>query len=253
MIGRKIITLDTVDSTNNYAANLLKEGKLDHGTVIVSAIQTAGKGQRGAIWQAEPFKNLIFTCFVEYANLSVEKQEAIIHFVSLAVYDFLAENGIQAAIKWPNDMLVGSAKITGILIENQLSSSGVKSSIIGIGMNVNQDDFDGMNATSMKMCTDNAFDVPSLAVQLATKLEKYYQLLNQFSFSRLKQLYLDQLWLKDQLSDFEDSEGVFQGIIRGTDDFGRLIVEKDQSRIIYDLKEIKFIARNISGACETCN
>ena len=110
MIGRKIIFKETLDSTNNYAANLLKEGVLVDGTVIVSGEQTAGKGQRNSQWYAEPYKNVIFTCFVQYANLSVDSQDSITHFVSLAIVNFLEEKDISAQIKWPNDILIGNSK-----------------------------------------------------------------------------------------------------------------------------------------------
>lgn len=77
MIGRKIIFKETLDSTNNYAAKLLQAGELSHGTVIMSGEQTAGRGQRGAVWAADPYKNLIFTCFLEYDNLSVANHQSI--------------------------------------------------------------------------------------------------------------------------------------------------------------------------------
>lgn len=249
MIGKKIIFKESLDSTNNYAANLLKSGELAHGTVIMSAEQTRGKGQRGATWTAEPYKNIIFTCFVEYANLSVDKQESITHFVSLAVVHFLKEQGIQAAIKWPNDILIGSSKIAGILIENQLERSGCRSSIIGIGINVNQEDFGDFNATSMKLHTGEEYSMETLSLNLIQCLQTHFDKLQQFAYGILKADYLEMLWLKDILSDFEDSKGVFQGVIRGTDPSGRLLMEKEGILVSYDLKEIKFIARNTSEVC----
>lgn len=247
MIGRKIIFKETLDSTNNYAAKLLQAGELTHGTVIMSGEQTAGRGQRGAVWAAEPYKNLIFTCFLEYDNLSVSNHQSITHFVSLALFDFLSFFGISASIKWPNDILVGNQKIAGVLIENQLENSLLKSSIIGVGLNVNQTEFGKFNATSLTLQKKESFSLETVYMKFIECLQNRF---NQLQFKDLEGLrtdYLNQLWLINQLSMFEDQTGVFEGKILGTDDFGRLIVEKDGYQNNYDLKEIKFLDRNISA------
>ena len=247
MIGRKIIFKETLDSTNNYAAKLLLAGELPHGTVIMSGEQTAGRGQRGAVWAAEPYKNLIFTCFLEYDKLSVSSHQAITHFVSLALIDLLSFFGISASIKWPNDILVGNKKIAGILIENQLENTTIKSSIVGIGLNVNQTEFDGFNATSLKLENQMEFSVENTAMKLIEFLQIRFNTLQFKDLNGLSKQYLNLLWLKNQLSLFEDENGIFEGKIIGTDDFGRLIVEQNSIPKTYDLKEIKFLDRNISA------
>lgn len=253
MIGRKIIFKESLDSTNNYAANLLKEGVLVDGTVIVSGEQTAGKGQRNAQWHAEPYKNIIFTCFVKYVNLSVDSQDAITHFVSLAISDFLKEKNVMAQIKWPNDILVGNAKISGVLIENQLKSHQCLSSIIGIGINVNQTTFGDWNATSMKNQTGLNYDIQELVFSLIEKLQNRFQQIQSYDFNSLKNEYLDSMWLKDQESEFEDQNGRFTGTILGTDERGRLLVKRNEGVQSYDLKQIQFIARNASEGDSSCN
>jgi BirA family biotin operon repressor/biotin-[acetyl-CoA-carboxylase] ligase len=247
MIGRKIIFKETLESTNNYAAKLLQAGELSHGTVIMSGEQTAGRGQRGAVWAAEPYKNLIFTCFLEYDKLSVANHQSITHFVSLALNDLLSFFGISASIKWPNDIVIGNKKIAGVLIENQLESSLLKSSIIGIGLNVNQIEFGGFNATSLKLEKNEDFSIENVSMKLIETLQERFNQLQFKNLEGLKTDYLNQLWLKNQLSMFEDATGVFEGKILGTDDFGRLIVEKNSEEKLYDLKEIKFLDRNISA------
>ncbi len=247
MIGRKIIFKETLDSTNNYAAKLLQAGELSHGTVIMSGEQTAGRGQRGAIWAAEPYKNLIFTCFMEYDKLSVANHQSITHFVSLALNDLLSFFGISASIKWPNDIVIGNKKIAGVLIENQLESTLLKSSIIGIGLNVNQIEFGGFNATSLKLEKNEDFSIENVSMKLIEKLQARFNQLQFKNLEGLKTDYLNHLWLKNQPSMFEDATGIFEGKILGTDDFGRLIVEKYSEEKLYDLKEIKFLDRNISA------
>lgn len=253
MIGQKIIFKDTVDSTNNYAANLLALGELAQGTVILSGEQTAGKGQRGATWLAEPFKNLIFTCYVVYDNLSVNQRESITHFVSISLVQLLQDKGINAVIKWPNDILVGNSKIAGILIENQFENTQCKSSIIGIGLNVNQSDFANFNATSILNQTKKSFSVEEIAFSLIEHLNQNLMLLNQHRLDTLKEMYLKHLWLLHQKSLFEDESGIFEGIIQGTTSFGQLLVLKENEVKTYDLKEISFLERNTSESCESCN
>lgn len=241
MIGRKIIFKETLDSTNNYAANLLERGELSHGTVIMSGQQTAGRGQRGTTWIADPYKNLIFTCFLDYDNLSVENQQAITHLVSLSLVGLLREKQIDAQIKWPNDIYIGGRKIAGILIENQLERNRCKSSIVGIGMNVNQTEFQGFQATSLKLETGNEHSIDGIALSLSAQLQQYYDILQRHGIETLKNQYLEKLWLKDVTASYEDAGGVFEGKITGIDVYGRLILERDGQIKIYDLKEIKFL------------
>ncbi len=247
MIGRKIIFKETLDSTNNYAAKLLQAGELSHGTVIMSGEQTEGRGQRGAVWAAEPYKNLIFTCFLEYDNLSVSSHQAITHFVSLALIDLLSFFGISASIKWPNDILIGNKKIAGVLIENQLENTAIKSSIIGIGLNINQTEFGGFNATSLKLENQMEFSVENTAMKLIEFMQTRFNQLQVNNLIGLKNEYLNLLWLLNKSSLFEDENGIFEGKIIGTDAFGRLIVEQKSIPKSYDLKEIKFLDRNISA------
>jgi BirA family biotin operon repressor/biotin-[acetyl-CoA-carboxylase] ligase len=246
MIGRKIIFKETLDSTNNYAAKLLHAGELSHGTVIMSGEQTAGRGQRGAVWAAEPYKNLIFTCFLEYDNLSVINHQSITHFVSLSLIDILSFFGISASIKWPNDILIGNKKIAGILIENQLENSLIKSSIVGIGFNINQTEFGGFNGTSLKLENQKDYSIEDTAMKLIDFLQSRFNQLQIKNLTDLKNQYLKLLWLLNKSSLFEDENGIFEGKIIGTDEYGRLILERDSISKTYDLKEIKFLDRNAS-------
>jgi BirA family biotin operon repressor/biotin-[acetyl-CoA-carboxylase] ligase len=244
MIGQKIIHHESLDSTNNFTAKLLSEGTLAHGTVILADEQTSGRGQRGAVWLTEPKKNIIFSCYVEYANLSVEHQDAINHFVSLSICDTLQSFGIDASIKWPNDVLVRSDKIAGILIENQLERSLIKSSIIGIGLNVNQLEYEGLKATSMALEKDSAFHILEVVSLLIHYLNTHFSTLQQGHFLKLKQSYLAKLWLLNTRSFFEDEDGVFEGTILGTSPKGLLLIEKSTREVCeYDLKEIRFLER----------
>ena len=244
MIGDQIIHLNSVDSTNNYVANIVSEGKARHGMVILADTQTNGRGQRGANWQSEPFKNLLFSIYLEHSSLAIVKQESLTHFVSLAIHDYLNKIGIQSSIKWPNDIVIYKKKIAGILIENQLRGENIKSSIIGIGFNVLQTEFSTQNSTSILMETKNNVSLKIVLQELMIYLNFYYTQIIKKEYQSLKNKYIEKLWLINEESDFEINNNQIRGVIRGTDEFGRLQIEHDKLIHLYELKEVKFNLRN---------
>ena len=245
MIGRKIISKESLDSTSNYIAKMIESDDIVDGTVIMADYQTNGRGQRGAEWVSEPYKNLIFSCYVKHDNLSVNDQVAINQFVSLALVDVLDSLGISSSIKWPNDILVGNLKISGILIENQLSNQRIQSSIIGIGLNVNQMGLSSFLATSILEQTKKEHQVGSIAFRLIEALNNRFDLLKQGQFDRLKSEYLKRLWLFQTWTEFILNENEFTGKIINIDEFGRLVVENEAGESThFSLKEIQFKLRN---------
>ncbi|MEY3199896.1 MAG: hypothetical protein RJA13_1854, partial [Bacteroidota bacterium] len=185
-IGQKIIRLDTVDSTNNYTANLIKQGKILPGAVIMADEQTAGKGQRGAMWSSNAGENMLLSVFLNSANLSLHQQVA-----AVSVLETLRKIGISAQIKWPNDIFVGHRKIAGILIENAIVNGQISHSILGIGLNVNQMDFKDLSATSVKREKMAFYAVEDLLFQLIFVLNKYWEPLESGDLGLLRSLYLD--------------------------------------------------------------
>lgn len=244
-IGQKIIRLDTVDSTNNYAANLLKEGRIGHGTVILAEEQTAGRGQRGAVWDSNPADNLLVSVFLTPANLSVADQVALTHFASLSVAQVLRKIGISSEIKWPNDILVDGKKIAGMLIENTLSGGKVATSVVGIGLNVNQTEFGGLNATSIRNLTGQFIPVGEILFSLIAEMGKLWNTLESGDLSGLRTEYLERLYLKGKMAVFSDESGEFAGMITGISTEGLLIVKRNEGERTYDLKEIRFISQSV--------
>jgi BirA family transcriptional regulator, biotin operon repressor / biotin---[acetyl-CoA-carboxylase] ligase len=247
LIGRKIIYKDSLLSTNNYVANKVLLGEMEHGSVILAGNQSAGKGQREAKWDSEPYKNISLSVFLEYVNLSLNNLAKINQFVSLACCDFLKEYHQDFKIKWPNDLVFGNQKIVGILIESQLEKSNVKSSIIGIGINVNQEIFGNYNATSLKTICEKEFHIQDLAFQLIEKLNFRFEQFNNYKFSELKSDYLKNLWLFQTKSNFKNSQTgeIFEGIISDVDENGNLIVLNltTNKQITFRNKEIEFLER----------
>lgn len=251
MIGRKIIFKEILDSTNNYVAKLVLEGRMEHGTVIMAGQQTAGKGQRGAVWEAEPDKNLIFSTWLQHENLAVNRQQALTQCVSLALSDVLSSYGLEPKIKWPNDLVIGSSKIAGILIENYIGESGVKNSIVGIGLNVNQLNFGEYNATSMALLLQRELVISEIALTLTGALNRYYAQIQAGQFAGLHGAYQQKLWLRGEKAAFEElnasfsgRQGLFEGEILGTDEEGRLQVLTPDGIRLFQHKEIRFLARD---------
>lgn len=243
MIGKKFIFKDTVDSTNNYVAKLVSEGKIAHGTVILAGHQLAGKGHRGAVWEAEAHQNLLFSCWLEHENLAVNRQFALTQFVSLSLIDILQHYQIKAEIKWPNDLVINGKKIAGILIENHIGSGRIKGSIVGLGLNVNQTGFGNFNATSMLLEKEMALDLNEIAFSLVQSLQLNYTHLTNLNFGLLDQIYQDKLWLKGRWSQFKTADKTFEGRIIGTNTEGQLKMETAGEVKLFNHKEIQFLER----------
>lgn len=243
-IGHRIIRLDSVDSTNNYAAKLLSSGELAHGSVIMADEQTAGRGQRGSSWSSGAGENLLLTIVLKPANLSVSEQFRLTQFASLALIDLLTKYQLNGAIKWPNDIYVNDLKLSGMLIENQVASTSVSTVLLGIGLNVNQNEFPGLEATSFCLETRERIQLMELAMSLFLCLNERWKAITNRQFKELDEAYRERLYLKDKPALYSDEEGEFLGTIIGTTEQGLLQLVRGNNVRTYDLKELRFIRRN---------
>lgn len=242
-IGNKVIKLTTVGSTNIYLKDLLSEKeKVFEGLVVVADDQTDGRGQYGNKWIAESGKNLTFSLLLK-PSLKIDDQFLIAKMASLAIVDFLRAVGIaNVTIKWPNDIYVDDLKIAGILIENMLKGSVVATSIVGIGLNVNQLNFNHLaNATSMKLLKRIDFDLAAILDQLLVAIEKRYLLFKTNGAIKIDAEYLQNLYRFKQLKTFELEGKQIHAEITGVSSTGRLKLKIGESISEFDLKEIKFV------------
>jgi BirA family biotin operon repressor/biotin-[acetyl-CoA-carboxylase] ligase len=239
-IGHKIVYLDSVDSTNNYVANLVKLNQIEHGTAIMADLQTAGKGQRGSVWLAESGENILLSLFLKPDNLSVSHQAFLTYFASVSLLTILRKIGISASIKWPNDIYVGNKKIAGILIENSIKAQQINYSILGIGLNVNQLNFEGLNATSIQQEMGQFFQRNDIVFMLLNEMNKNWSLLN-VQAPVLKEKFTTNLFQLNELKTYQSEEKRFDGIVRGVNEDGLLLMEVAGELKTFDLKEITFI------------
>ena len=235
----KITHFKTLDSTNQYLQNLLNEGADIADNVVVTDFQTSGKGQGKNVWQSEDGKNLLFSVALDMSFLKAENQFLLTQMVSVAMINVLKKYLPEESlfIKWPNDIYFKDKKIAGILIKNEIKGMMMGTSIIGIGLNVNQTSFDENlpNPISMKMITGEDYDLDELLSAISQQLSAISQ--QPTANSYIKHLYRYKQWA------FYEHEGsVKEMMIIGYDQFGRLILkEKNDREVVCDLKEIAFV------------
>ncbi|MGB7393111.1 MAG: biotin--[acetyl-CoA-carboxylase] ligase [Pricia sp.] len=241
-----VIKLDATDSTNAYLRRLLPSNMLDDYTIVTAREQTKGRGQMGTTWQSEVGKNLTFSVLRANLKWPIHQGFVLNLCVSLAVHSVLKQLRIpDLSIKWPNDILSGSSKLCGILIENKIAGSTINSSIIGIGLNVNQTDFgpELQHVSSLRLVMDRIFDLDGMLQDVVEKLQSVFSSLETDGPDALWKTYEKHLFRKGMLSTFEDSDGeFFEGRIKGVTREGKLsIASEDAGTRDFALKEVKLL------------
>ncbi len=244
MNKREIIRLESVDSTNNYAAALLQGRDVPDGTVVWAGAQTAGRGQHENRWESEPGMNLTFSLIIRPKNLSPERQFLINKAIALGTLDYLRLHLPDAAIKWPNDILAGFRKIAGILIEHRIMGGTIQATIAGIGINVNQKEFHpGIpNPGSLKQFLHRELPLQEELLLLLEKLECRRGMLTPEWEHRLHHDYDAALLFSGTSALFREGEQEFRGTIAGVDYLGRLLIltETGESRS-YLHREVEYV------------
>ncbi len=245
-VGQNAIFLPEVESTNSYAIALLKNVNLLEGTVIYSTNQTKGRGQRGNIWISGPGLNLAVSYILKPTFLSIDKLYYMYIISALAVHDLMAEmldsSQFDIKIKWPNDILVNSKKIAGILNENFLNSMIANTSVVGIGININQEDFRGLqNVTSLKMMDSKEHDSSLVLRALNRHLENYYLKLKGQNYETLLKKYYAHFFKIGELQLFIMNDQEKEFIVKGINEKGLLnLTDKSGKEHYFDIKEIKW-------------
>ena len=244
----EIIRFDVLDSTNNYAANLIKASNPEEGVVILTNWQSAGKGQRGNVWQSNANENLTLSVILK-PEISVGNSFQLNVVMSLAVIETLKELGVGANIKWPNDIYVENEKIAGILIENSVSGDRIKYAILGLGLNVNQTTFNEVSATSIAKCKGKNIELKAVEDLILKHLKRNYIRFKTGQYATLKNEYYQHMLGFQEIRVFEDVSGKFNGVILGFDEQGNLKINVNQTVRTYAFKEVKFLfnAQNSSS------
>jgi len=247
--GKEVIYKAVCSSTNTLALQLLytNTSKVPEGTVVITDHQYKGRGQRGNVWTSEPYKNLTLSLIIRPTFLALQESFVLNIITALAIEQVLASYiPSSLAIKWPNDIYYHDQKLGGILIENLVVGRSISATVIGIGLNVNQTSFASLKPTSLALVCKRTFDLNSLLASLLDVLETNYIQLKEQGIASLQEAYLEKLYWIHEPHTFQDQTQTFQGIIRGIDAIGRLMVEQTaEGRGIikhYGCQEIAFIA-----------
>lgn len=246
-IGKVYKYFEELNSTNDYALEMLAKNKPAEGTIIRAATQSAGRGQFGSRWESSAGQNLLMSAILYPRWLEVSQQFELSIAVALALYDTVAALSSQYAnsvhIKWPNDLYLNAQKVAGILIQNNLQGAVLRASVVGIGLNVNQTQFSetAPNATSLALCFGKTFDLEALTAALCENLERCYLALKAGNQISLRMEYERRLFRRGEITRFETpDQGSFVGTILGVAEDGRLKIEAENGTLLFNLKEVFF-------------
>lgn len=238
-----IIKVSAINSTNSFAREMFKDNPQLPLTCIVAKKQLQGRGQRGTNWDAEEGKNLTFSIFLPKPKMSPNNQFLLSAVAATSLICSLEKFNLpRLKIKWPNDILSANQKIAGILIENIISEGKIVGSIIGIGLNVNQEQFfDLPQAGSMKTVSGREHDLEQVLETLLQKLEADFGSFSEENSEAILKTYKNHLFRREVPSTFQLPDGkLFTGIITDVSTTGKLLVRTDDEVITeFDLKEIK--------------
>ena len=239
-----IIKIDSASSTNSELKKLCSEQQLLSFSTVVAGKQTAGRGQAGNFWESEPYKNLTFSVILFPENLPAKQSFILSRIFSLAVKETLDKYIQYVSIKWPNDIYYQDKKICGMLIENEITGANISSSIIGIGLNINQEKFisKAPNPISLKQITNETYNLDEISGSiLCIAKEKYQQFLSGDT-EKICTEYQNALYRKSGYHTYEDENGSFQACIKKVKDDGTLVLETENGEIrCYQFKEVHFI------------
>lgn len=224
-MGQNVVHLPVVDSTNAYCAMLAASGNTPEGTVVWADEQVQGRGQRGRIWQSNQGENLLVSYLLLPTFLKAHEQFDLSRAVALGVCWAVSEFvDAEVRIKWPNDILVNGQKVAGILIENGLRGSFLSYSVCGIGLNVNQTEFDGLpNATSLAVVSQRPLGRAHVLDRLSAWLEAAYLMLRSGNSAHLRAMFEDGLFMKGHWAQVRMGEQTTEIYIEGTLPDGRLL------------------------------
>lgn len=240
-----IYHFDTLQSTNDEARDL----HYSEGDIIVARRQTSGRGQRGHSWESREGENLTFSLVLTPTFLPTVEQFKLLQTIALSLVDMFAAYDVKTLVKWTNDIYVGNNKIVGILIEHQAISTTLQRTIVGIGINVNQQTFSEAlpNPTSMALELGRTLDLEEVLLRFQSAFAKRYDQLKSGNSADIHAAYNALLYRHNTPATYRLPDGTtFEGRICEVQPRGELVVEhSDGVRKSYLFKEIEFV---IGGA-----
>lgn len=245
LIGRRVDFYESLDSTNDFVKLNLHQANFPEGTVVLARYQTKGRGQMGNVWDSSANLNLTFSIVLYPRFLSPTQQFSINLCISTALQEaikyFLPNRPVK--VKWPNDLYVANHKIAGILIENIIMGNKINASIVGIGLNVNQENFPKKlsNPTSLRIESGLEFELQTVLEQICQQIELQYKRLKSGLNHQLRDQYLQVLFRFKEIGLYEREGKVFEGQIVDVNPDGQLVLETDSGIEAFANKQIRFV------------
>jgi BirA family biotin operon repressor/biotin-[acetyl-CoA-carboxylase] ligase len=232
IIGQNIIYFNSIESTNSFALELLKQNLAGDGSVILAEYQSRGKGQGSNQWLSQPYLNLLFSLILQPVTLEAVNPFTFNKAITIAVCQTIQKilPHEEVKIKWPNDILINSLKVAGILTENNFSGSQLKSCVAGIGINVNQDDVDlkSMDAASLKSFKGDEIERNQLLQEILECIEFYYFEMLHGEKDNINTIFDQLLFGFGKKNHFNMNGNRIEAYLCGCDREGRLILESQE-------------------------
>lgn len=237
------MVIDAIDSTNNYAMALIQKGIAIDGNAVFAMEQTDGRGRRGRKWKSKKGDNIILSISLQMQWLPILQQFQLSVAVALGCFDLLSKYVPgKTFIKWPNDLFINDTKAGGILIENTIKGTLWQWAVVGIGLNINQTDFEtsDLKATSLRMVTQKTFPVLQLAEELYNFILKRIEGLKSGRFLKMLETYNEYLFARNKQVMLKKQEDIFETKIIGVSNTGQLITH-DKIERKFNFDEVEFI------------
>lgn len=239
-----ILKLNAINSTNSYLKEWSKKNRHVKCKVVVAKNQSYGRGQRWSKWISEPGKNLTFSLLYKLDAFALVNQFFLNCAISVGIYKVLYPIiGNTLTIKWPNDIMADTHKIGGVLIENTVRTGFIVKTIIGVGLNVNQTEFNNLpQASSLKLINDNLYELEPLLKELLDSIEKQLIILEKGHLNVFFEVYQKILFGRERRLKFNEKSKEFNATIVGVNIKGQLVLALDNGDIkTYNNKEVKFL------------
>lgn len=247
IIGNTLIKLKQVDSTNNYATAHMTINNWDEGTVVIADEQMQGRGQMNNVWESEPGSNILMSIVLYPVFLPVQYQFLLSKIVTIGLLEVLSEKVDDVKIKWPNDLYIGEKKVAGILIENSIMGHTLSSSVIGVGLNVNQLEFasNAPNPVSLRNILGNKIRLEEIRSALFSAIDFWYKKLKTGEIKDIQEIdatFEKHLYRKNISALYKDNTGIYSGVIKGVNEIGQLLIQPESGELRhYHFKEVEFL------------
>ena len=242
-VGHYLLKFPSLSSTNSYCWELLSNKSLPDGTVIWTPLQTDGRGQRGKLWISDEGKSLPFSIIFR-PKVNVSEQFILNKAIALGVCEGVASFGVSSKIKWPNDIYIENKKVAGVLIENSLRGNLLQELVVGVGVNINQDEFtnDLPNPVSLKQVLKQTFDIEIVLEEFCYYIEKRYMQFKAGHFEKIDDDYHANLYNFKQMQTFQLGNKCFEARILGVDKLGKIKLLHQGNKTVHAMGEVEFVS-----------